>query len=159
MSAFRRIRAIATKEVRQLRRDRLTIGMVIGVPLIQIALFGYAINMDVRYLRAAVADQANTTLSRRLVDDVGATQVVRLTRRVATAEELKELLRTGEITVGLFVPHDFEGFGVNRGRRLPVGEFKLGAGLEVECVLAAFRSEPETVLAAVGVDMLVWFVR
>jgi len=108
MSAFRRIRAIATKEVRQLRRDRLTIGMVIGVPLIQIVLFGYAINMDVRYLRAAVADQANTTLSRRLVDDVGATQVVRLTRRVASAEELEELLRTGEITVGLFVPHDFE---------------------------------------------------
>ena len=108
MSALRRIRAIATKEVRQLLRDRLTIGMVIGVPLLQIALFGYAINMDVRYLRAAVADQANTTLSRRLIDDVGATQVVRLTRRVATAEELEELLRTGEITVGLFVPHDFE---------------------------------------------------
>ncbi len=108
MSALRRIRAIATKEVRQLLRDRLTIGMVIGVPLLQIALFGYAINMDVRYLRAAVADQANTTLSRRLIDDVGATQVVRLTRRVATAQELEELLRTGEITVGLFVPHDFE---------------------------------------------------
>jgi ABC-2 type transport system permease protein len=82
--------------------------MVIGVPLLQIALFGYAINMDVRHLRAAVADQANTTLSRRLIDDIGATQVVRLTRRVATAEELEELLRTGEITVGLFVPHDFE---------------------------------------------------
>jgi ABC-2 type transport system permease protein len=108
VSALRRIRAIATKEVRQLLRDRLTIGMVIGVPLLQIALFGYAINMDVRHLRAAVADQANTTLSRRLIDDIGATQVVRLTRRVATAEELEELLRTGEITVGLFVPHDFE---------------------------------------------------
>ena len=108
MSSLRRIRAIATKEVRQLRRDRLTIGMVIGVPLLQIMLFGYAINIDVRNLRAAVADQADTALSRRLVDDIVATQVVRLTRRVATAEELEELLRTGEITVGLFVPHDFE---------------------------------------------------
>jgi len=108
MSALRRIRAIATKEFRQLRRDRLTIGMVIGVPLLQIVLFGYAINMDVRNLRAAVADQADTALSRRLIADIGATQVVRLTRKVATAEELEELLRTGEITVGLFVPHDFE---------------------------------------------------
>jgi len=108
LSALKRIGAIATKEVRQLRRDRLTIGMVIGVPLLQILLFGYAINMDVRNLRAAVADQANTAASRRLIDDIGATQVVRLTQKVATAEDLEEMLRKGEITVGLFVPHDFE---------------------------------------------------
>ncbi len=108
MSALRRIRAIAAKEVRQLRRDRLTIGMVIGVPLIQIVLFGYAINMDVRNLRAAVVDHADTTLSRRLVADVAASQVVRMTSRVATADELESLLRRGEITVGIFVPEDFE---------------------------------------------------
>jgi ABC-2 type transport system permease protein len=63
MSVLRRIRAIASKEVRQLRRDRLTLGMVIGIPLMQIVLFGYAINLDVRHLRAAVADQGDPVLA------------------------------------------------------------------------------------------------
>ena len=48
---LRRVLAVAGKEVRQLRRDRLTFGMIIGVPLLQILLFGYAINFDVRGLR------------------------------------------------------------------------------------------------------------
>jgi ABC-2 type transport system permease protein len=105
---LRRIRAIAAKEIRQLRRDRLTIGMVVGIPLIQILLFGYAINLDVRGLRAAVADQADTARSRALVADLRATQVLRFERGVGTAEELEAMLRRGEITVGVFIPPDFE---------------------------------------------------
>ena len=58
MSSPGRIQAIAGKEIRQLSRDRVTFGMVVMIPLIQLLLFGYAINTDVRYLRAAVADQA-----------------------------------------------------------------------------------------------------
>ena len=50
--------------------------MIVGIPLIQILLFGYAIDTDVRQLRAAVADQAQTQLSRRLVADAEASQVV-----------------------------------------------------------------------------------
>ena len=69
-SELARIGAVASKELKQLRRDRLTFGMVVGLPLMQIVLFGYAINMDVRHLRAAVADQANTSLSRALVADI-----------------------------------------------------------------------------------------
>ena len=108
MNRLRRVRAIAAKEVRQLRRDRLTIGMVVGIPLIQILLFGYAINLDVRGLRAAVADQAASAASRALTADLEATQVLRFDQRVATAEELETLLRRGEITVGVFIPADFE---------------------------------------------------
>src|SRR5688572_3144384 len=52
--------AIAYKEIRQLRRDRLTLGMIIGLPLMQMLLFGYAINFDVRHLRGGVLDEANT---------------------------------------------------------------------------------------------------
>ena len=76
MSVLRRIRAVGSKEVRQLARDRLTIGMIVGIPLLQIILFGYAINLDVRQLPAAVADEATTTYSRRLAADLEATQVV-----------------------------------------------------------------------------------
>ncbi len=56
MKSLQRILAIVRKEVRQLRRDRLTFGMIVGIPVIQLLMFGYAINMDVRNLDAAVAD-------------------------------------------------------------------------------------------------------
>lgn len=73
-----RLLAIIGKEVQQPRRDRLTFGIIVGIPLIQILLFGYAIDTDVRQLRAAVADQAQTQLSRRLVADTEASQVVNI---------------------------------------------------------------------------------
>jgi ABC-2 type transport system permease protein len=108
MSILRRIRAIAGKEVRQLRRDRLTLGMVMGIPLMQIVLFGYAINLDVRHLRAAVADQADTQYSRQLVMSLQASQVVELVAQVESAAELERRMRSGEIVVGIYIPPDFE---------------------------------------------------
>lgn len=106
--SWTRILAILTKETQQLRRDRLSAGMIVGIPIIQILLFGYAINTDVRHLKAAVADQANTQLSRQLVQDAQASQVVDIAGSVNTAEELKQLLDAGEIHVGIFIPYDFE---------------------------------------------------
>jgi ABC-2 type transport system permease protein len=108
MSVLRRIRAIAAKEVRQLRRDRLTLGMVMGIPLMQIVLFGYAINLDVRHLRAGVADQAATQYSRQLVMDMQASQVIELVEAVDSAAELEDLMRAGKIVVGIVIPPDFE---------------------------------------------------
>lgn len=103
-----RLFAIIGKEVQQLRRDRLTFGMIAGIPIMQILLFGYAINTDVRHLQAAVADQANTQLSRRLVADIQATQVIDVLRYVSSGEELKTLLDAGEISIGVLIPADFE---------------------------------------------------
>jgi len=103
-----RILAIVRKEIRQLRRDRLTFGMIIGLPVMQLMLFGYAINQDVRHLRAAVADQAGTQRARWLVEDAQASQVIDVVRRVDTAEELETLLRRGRVAVGLFIPPDFD---------------------------------------------------
>lgn len=108
---FTRLTAILLKEVRQLRRDRLTFGMIVGIPLIQLMLFGYAINTDVRHLPAAVADQAQTSVSRALIADSQATQVVDIRQRVQTPEDLESLLRRGEIGVGIVIPPDL-------GRRL-----------------------------------------
>jgi ABC-2 type transport system permease protein len=108
LTSVSRIVAIVRKEVRQLRRDRLTFGMIVGIPLIQLLLFGYAINTDVRDLRTAIADQAQTHLSRELVARLGQTQVSDIVTEVATAAELKELLRTGEISIGVYLPPDFD---------------------------------------------------
>ncbi len=103
-----RLIAIMRKELLQLRRDRISMGMIVGLPVMQLLLFGYAINMDVRNLGAAVADEANTHMSRQFVADLGQTQVLNITRAVATPEQLEELLRKGEISIGVHIPADFD---------------------------------------------------
>ena len=108
MNCWTRLFAIVQKEIRQLARDRLTFGMIVGIPLIQIALFGYAINTDVRHLQAAVADQANTQLSRTLIAEAQASQVIDISFQVHTVTDLEALLRNGEIAVGIYIPADFE---------------------------------------------------
>ena len=70
MKSLQRILAIVRKEVRQLRRDRLTFGMIVGIPVIQLLMFGYAINMDVRNIEAAVVDLSGTSASRQVVMDM-----------------------------------------------------------------------------------------
>ena len=89
---FSRLLAIMAKEVRQLRRDRLTFGMIVGIPLLQIMLFGYAINTDVRHLSAAVVDQAGSQLSRTTLADVAASQVVNLVATAHTPAERAEFI-------------------------------------------------------------------
>ena len=61
---LRRLFAIVLKELRQLRRDRVTLAMIVGIPVMQLVLFGYAINLNLRGLDAAIADQAGTSGSR-----------------------------------------------------------------------------------------------
>jgi ABC-2 type transport system permease protein len=108
MMSLSRIMAIVKKEVRQLRRDRLTFGMVVGLPIIQMLLFGYAINTDVRQLRTAVADQAGTHLSRQFIAELSQTQVVELVESVETVEGLNALLRGGRVSIGVVIPSDFD---------------------------------------------------
>ena len=103
-----RIGALVTKEFRQLRRDKLTFAMIVGIPTLQLVLFGYAINFDVRHLSAGVADLANTRDSRALVMDLAHSQVLDLNRRVDSAAALEALLLAGEIHVGVYIPPDFE---------------------------------------------------
>jgi len=108
MKSLQRILAIVKKEVRQLRRDRLTFGMIVGIPVIQLLMFGYAINMDVRHLDAAVADMSATSASRQLVMDMSKSQVINVVGQAANAAELEHLMRQGKISVGIYIPPDFE---------------------------------------------------
>ncbi len=106
--SLRRLRAVALKEVRQLSRDRVTFGMIVGVPLMQILLFGYAINFDVRNLATVVQDQANTSMSRELIAQLRATQVVDVRYLAHTSAELDRLLREGRASMAVVIPRDFE---------------------------------------------------
>jgi ABC-2 type transport system permease protein len=108
VAAWRRLIAVASKEVRQLSRDRPTFGMIVGVPLMQITLFGFAINFDVRHLATAVYDEANSSMSREFVSQLEATQVLRVTERPASSAQVDALLREGRVSVGVVIPADFE---------------------------------------------------
>lgn len=108
MKALQRIRAIVVKEVRQLSRDRLTFGMIVGIPVMQLLLFGYAINTDVRHLSAGLVDLSSTAASRQVVFDMVKTQVIDIDYQAADTEELESLMRAGKISVGIFIPADYE---------------------------------------------------
>jgi ABC-2 type transport system permease protein len=105
---LRRLWAIVTKELRQLRRDRMTAAMIVGIPVIQLTLFGYAINTNVRGLHAGIVDQAHTAGSRALLMDLLATDVVVPTETADTPQQLMQMIRSGRISVGIVVPPDFE---------------------------------------------------
>ncbi|WP_267224087.1 ABC transporter permease [Dyella silvae] len=105
---LRRLWAIMIKELRQLRRDRVTLAMIMGMPVLQLILFGYAINLNLRYLPAAVADQSQTAGSRAAVQDLLASEVIEQHATAQTPQQLIDLLRQGRISVGIAVPPDFE---------------------------------------------------
>ena len=108
MKSLQRIFAIVMKELRQLSRDRLTFGMIVGIPAIQLLMFGFAINMDVRHLSAGVADFSNSAASRQVVMDLAQTQVIDINYQASDAEELESLMRQGKIVVGIYIPPDYE---------------------------------------------------
>ncbi len=105
---LRRLLAVTVKELRQMRRDRITLAMIVGIPVMQLVLFGYAINMNLRGLSAGVADMANTGASRALVMDMVATGVIAPRVSATAPQALMDQLRRGEISVGVVIPPDFE---------------------------------------------------
>ncbi|EHI9242061.1 ABC transporter permease [Vibrio vulnificus] len=106
MNAIYRMKAIMVKEFRQLSRDRITFGMVVMIPLIQLLLFGYAINTDIRDIPVAVVDQSESTAGRILTESVKVTQVVSVTQRYATAEEAEQAIQDGIVRAALILPND-----------------------------------------------------
>ena len=108
--------AIMLKEVRQLSRDRLTFGMIVGIPMMQMLLFGYAINFDVRDLRAAVVDDAGTSYSRALIGDLQASGVIEFAAPSPDIADLRRRMSAGEISVGVVIPPDFERRRLERDR-------------------------------------------
>src|SRR5690349_21364418 len=136
-----RIGAIAAKEVRQLRRDRQTGGMIVGIPLFQILIFGYGINLDVRHLQAGYVDYAQTSASRALLGDLQATQVVQFVERAHSSDELRRPLAAGKIAAGIYIPPDFERRRIEGDR--PVAQlFVDGSEPGIEGALRALASLP-----------------
>lgn len=106
MSAYFRIKAIVFKELRQLSRDRLTFGMIVMIPLIQLILFGYAINTDIRHINVGLVDQSQSHISRLLTETLRASQVVNFDKYYQSAEEARLAIQSGKIRAALVIPSD-----------------------------------------------------
>ena len=107
VASRRRIMAVARKELRQLLRDPFTTGFVVGVPAVQLLLFGYAINQDIRHVPTGVVDHSNTGISRQLIGQLEATQTFEVARRLETENEARRLLQRGAIQAAVVVPSDY----------------------------------------------------
>jgi ABC-2 type transport system permease protein len=95
---------IAWKELLQLRRDRLTLAMMLALPVVQLLLFGYAINTDVRHLPMVVFDQDESAASRDLSRSLEATGFYDVRGGVRDYEEIDRAFRSGAARVALVVP-------------------------------------------------------
>jgi ABC-2 type transport system permease protein len=102
-----RFGAIAAKEFVQMRRDRLTFAMVIGVPLLQLVLFGFAINSDPRRLPTAVLDRDPGRLSRSLCEALEQSEYFDFVEALDDEARAQELLERGEVQFVLHVPERF----------------------------------------------------
>jgi len=99
--------SVSRKEVRQLMRDVFTMGFVVGVPAVQLLLFGYAINQDVRAIKTAVVDHSNSFISRQLIGQLEATQTFHIQNHLDSDQEARELLEKGDVQVVVVVPPDY----------------------------------------------------
>jgi ABC-2 type transport system permease protein len=107
--------AVVAKEFIQMRRDRITLVMMLGIPLAQLILFGYAINSDPRHLPTAILSGDNSVFSRSIVCAMQTSSYFDVVREISTRGQAGEVLRTGDAQFVLTIPELF-------GRRLIRGE-------------------------------------
>jgi ABC-2 type transport system permease protein len=105
---FRRAGAMLLKELLQLRRDRITLATMITIPLMQLILFGYAINTTPRNLPTAVLLQESSDVGRSIIAALENTKYFKVTHRARDVAELDHLLASGTVLFAVEVPVNFE---------------------------------------------------
>src|SRR3954464_3686529 len=113
---WRRSYAMVVKEFIQLRRDRVSFAMIVMIPVMQLLLFGYAINTTPHNLPAAVLLQEDSDLGRSILKAMENTAYFRFTREVHDVAEFDDLLLSGKVLFGVEIPRGFER-AVRRGDR------------------------------------------
>ncbi|WP_428559387.1 MAG: ABC transporter permease [Solidesulfovibrio sp. DCME] len=116
MFSPKRFAAMVSKEFTQMRRDRLTFGMMVGIPLLQLILFGYAINSDPKHLPTAILDNDRSVFSRDMAAAMKNSLYFAFTKELSSEAEADELLRLGRIQFVLTIPPNF-GRDLIRGDR------------------------------------------
>ena len=114
--SFRRFFAVLAKEFIQMRRDRLTFGMMMGVPLMQLLLFGYAINTDPKNLPAVAVVAENSNFTRSLLRAMENTGYIRFVSAPVDDATSDRMLRRGEVQFAVHIPVNFAE-DIVRGRK------------------------------------------
>src|SRR5664280_2205864 len=133
---WRRFWAVVVKEFIQMRRDRLTFAMMLGIPMIQLVLFGYAINSDPKHLPTAIYSADNSTFSRTIVWAMRNSSYFDVTREPQSEAEIQKLLAEGTVQFVVEIPVDFS-------RKLLRGE-------QSDLLLEADATDPMAIGYAVG---------
>jgi ABC-2 type transport system permease protein len=106
--SFRRFCAIIGKEFIQMRRDRVTLAMMIGIPIVQMVVFGYAINSDPKHLPTALLSADQGVFSRTLVAAMQNSRYFHIVKTVATEAEADLLIEEGDVQFVLNIPAQFD---------------------------------------------------
>ncbi len=144
-----RIGAIVVKEFLQLRRDRVTFATMIAIPLVQITLFGYAINTNPRDLPTAILLQESSDVGRSIVAALQNTKYFRIARQVSDVETLDRLLASGEVLFAIEIPVGFER-ALRRGDRPAL--LMAADATDPVAVASAFSTLQDVAMAALAND-------
>jgi len=106
MRSLLRIQAIIVKELIQLKRDRMTFGMVVMIPLVQLLLFAFAINTNIRHIPVGILDLSQTALSRVLQQTVAATGIVKFTQNYTSLPQAQAAIDRSDVRAVLIIPKD-----------------------------------------------------
>ena len=106
--SFRRTNAMLIKEFIQLRRDRVSFAMIVMIPLVQLLLFGYAINTTPRDLPTAVLLQENSDVGRSILKALENTRYFKVTRQLHSEAEFDDVLASGQVLFAIEIPRNFE---------------------------------------------------
>jgi ABC-2 type transport system permease protein len=104
---LQRLLSVMKKEFKQMRRDKVTFAMMIGIPLIQLTLFGFAIDLNPKHLRAAVVMQRPDPITQDILQKMSQSQYFKFIPQKTTLPEAKHLLKTNQIKFVVFFPPNF----------------------------------------------------
>ncbi len=144
--SFLRIFAVLTKEFTQLRRDRVTYAMILVMPIMQLLIFGYAINMDPRHLPAAVYSGDHGAMANSLVRAMENTSYVDVRHLPQSEAEMDRLLRQGKVMLGLTIPPDFSQRVLRGDGAQVLAEADASDPVSAAGALAAVAALPQTAL-------------
>jgi ABC-2 type transport system permease protein len=113
---WRKTWAVLVKEFIQLKRDRLSFAMIIMIPLLQLLLFGYAINTNPRHLPTAVLLQENSDIGRAILAALKNTDYFHIIAQPRTEADMDELMAAGKVLFGIEIPANFQR-AVRRGEK------------------------------------------
>jgi ABC-2 type transport system permease protein len=114
--SFTRVLAVLAKEFTQMRRDRLTYAMILLVPVVQLMLFGYAINSDPKHLPTGVLAEDHSTLARSALQALKTSEYFDIRREAHSQAELDRMMALGQIQFAVTIPADFTRRVIRRDR-------------------------------------------